>query len=394
MREFGVIFAYELKKIFQRRLAQVTVAVLLLIGLFMGSIPLWASLFMPEPSGDSYATLSRRREAAAALAGRALDDELLDEMRAAYARHPGLEGKLPLDDPGLAYDGVYDLVWSSIGMSEAKTADAGRFYDLLRQRRERYMDEQALTPAERAWWQEQEAKVEYPIRYFYSLGPSNLLSIYYTLGVLAVFLAALCLAGVFADEQQRRTDQLLLSSRRGRGTLYLAKLAAGAAVSAGGGLALFLAVLLPLSVFYGLDGWDAAAQLHIGSCLYPATMGQMVLLELAVYLSASLLFGAAALFFSELFRSSLASMALLAGGMLASLMLPEPPARLRLLAQLWEMQPNLLLSPWNMVNYRLVPWFGGYLTELQAAPVLYLLAAALLAALGWLHYRRGQIAGR
>lgn len=389
MRNFGTLFLYEIKKVLQRRLARVTLLVLLLMGLFLGAMPLFAT----ESSGSNYETLARKREAAALLNGRALDDALLEEMRAVYARRPGQEGELPLDDPDLAYDDLYYLVWTCVGQDEVLTADAGRLYEALDQKLARQMDRQGLTNAERAWWQEKAAQVERPIRYFYHAGPDQLCTGYYTLGMLAVFLAAVCLAGLFADERQRRTDQLLLCSRMGRGTLYLVKLSAGAAVSVLGALALFFAVLLPLSLVYGLDGWDAPIQLYICYTPYPMTIGQLAGVLLAVYLAAALLFGAAAMFFSELFQSSLASMALLICGMLLSLMLPLPDHP-RLLAQFMEMLPNPMLAAWSAANYRLIPWFGGCLTELQAAPLFYLAASVPLAALGWLHYRRSQVGGR
>lgn len=387
MYNFRMIFFYELKKVLRRRLAQVTLLALLLLGVFMGSMP----LFAPETSGRNYATLSHKQAAAAALAGRTLDDALLDEMRAAYARCP--EG-FPPDSPALAYEDIFDLVRScGIAQDAALATDAAQLYSALRQRQALHLASQNLTAGELTWWQARAEQVELPIRYFYAIGPSQLLACYYTLGVLQILLAAVCLSGVFADEKQRRTDQLLLCSRMGRGTLYLAKLAAGAAVSVGSALLLFFSVLLPLSVFYGLDGWNAAAQLFIPSCLSTLTIGQLVLVMLGAYLAAALLFGAAALFFSELFQNSLASMALLVCWMLLSMMLPIPDQP-RLLAQVMEMLPNQLLAAWSICNYRLVPWFGGYLTELQAAPVLYLAAAGLMAALGWLHYRRSQVSGR
>ena len=73
---------------------------------------------------------------------------------------------------------------------------------------------------------------------------------------LEVLFLSVALSGMFPQEAQHRTDQLILSSCRGRTALYTGKLLAGLTVGVGFGF--FWAFWPRAGVIYGLRAWVSA----------------------------------------------------------------------------------------------------------------------------------------
>lgn len=72
---------------------------------------------------------------------------------------------------------------------------------------------------------------------------------------------------MFPQEAQHRTDQLILSSRRGRTALYTGKLLAGLTVGVGFGLLLLATLLGVTGLVYGLEGFGVLRALYPADAL-------------------------------------------------------------------------------------------------------------------------------
>lgn len=216
-----------------------------------------------------------------------------------------------------------------------------------------------LTEGESEYWRQHEPEV--PYRYDWDQGPRMLLASYRTIFVLTALMISMVFSGVFAEEHMRRTDQLVLCSRLGRGTLYLAKLLAALTLGAAGTVLVWGITVLSFGILYGYQtSWNAALQMDLPSSPFDLTMGQAIGIMAVLLLLSALLHSILTLLLSQSLYLLLAKM----------------------------------VDVYAFYDVRLVGKESCYLTNWQAGMLLYPLLAILLALLGGLIYRRWQVSGR
>ena len=208
-----------------------------------------------------------------------------------------------------------------------------------------------------------------------------------------MIISALCLSTVFTIEHRQRTDQIVISCRNGRKETYLLKIAAGLSVVIG--CSIFSAALLAglIAVLYGINGLNAIVQMEIPLSAYSFTMGQFIIVQMIVMISAAILFAAFAMAISEVVKNSLAVMGIMVGLFIFGQLELIPP-RYRVLAQIKDMLPSNQISIWTLMKYRLVGLGGHYVTTYVAAPIIYVLIAVILIVIGKIAYDRFQVTGR
>lgn len=213
-------------------------------------------------------------------------------------------------------DPYYQLIfrpWHRSGEAPYQTAahvteeDAAAFYDKVAAMTQETMDlsdSWTYTPAERAFWTAQQARVAEPLAYGYYGGWTNIID---CAAFLVFPLLAICvtLTPVFAGEYQAGTDAVLLACRRGRGKLAAAKILAALAYAT----AYFLvgaAIICGVSLAaYGAGGADLPIQLVELGAPYALTCSQAALLTVALMYLAALGVAALTLLLSSRTRSSL-----------------------------------------------------------------------------------------
>ena len=223
-----------------------------------------------------------------------------------------------------------------------------------------------------------------------SSGPSNLLKSFQALGFFVLLLSAVGLSGVYARETTDNMYQLLLCSRYGKKELYLIKFAAGMTWIFTAALLVILALLIPFSIIYGMDGAGEMLQLVKPLSMLPCTIGQMLVACLRVYLLAAVLFASITMLLSLITQNSLAVTCGLLGYLMIDLF-ASVPDRFRVLQAVWSLRPNAVLMNTGFVNYRLIHLAGKYFLNYQAAPVVYAVIAAAAFATGRWKYRRLQV---
>ena len=120
----------------------------------------------------------------------------------------------------------------------------------------------------------------------------------------------------------------------------------------------------------------------------------MILYTYAVAILASILYCSIILCCSELFRNStVAVMAVIVVLVLVPMMVIVP-YEYRVLSQIFDLNPINVLAIWSATDFRLVPFFGGYLNVHQVAPVLYVVLAAVFLWIGSRAYLKFQVSGR
>ena len=186
----------------------------------------------------------------------------------------------------------------------------------------------------------------------------------------------------------------LTKKKFGRRPAFFAKLFTAVTFSIGAVLLLFLTTAVSSFAIYGTEGFNAQIQLSAIECTWDLTIGQGVLIMLGISIAAAVMLSCTGLFLAEFFRSSLPAMGILIGFLLISSIL-NIPEQFRVLSQIWSYCPtNLISLTGGLMEHRLVPFFGTYLTSYQAGPFIYLILALLSAFGGYFVWRRWQADGR
>ena len=381
MKNFRTLYYFELKKILSRKIVWIMVVGALLFMVLMESLLILTEHVEVEGKYISlYDKVQEMRQLSKKHDNRPIDDTLLSEMQEAYTKQENT----------LAYAAVYEYVAMFGDALELKEQD---LYDLKEIRQQMTMKDLKLSEKEKEYWKEKESMVQKPICNSYVEGGYRMWASFYSISILLPLLLAVCLSNLFSEEHKRRTDQLLLCTKEGRKQVYYAKLAAGMSFGLACAFLLMLATLLAL-YWYGAGGIDAPIQLVVGLTAYSWTIKEAIAIYAGLCCLTSLLLSVAAMFFSEWFRSASAVMAVMVIGMFAGIV-QFIPFGWRVLSQLQGWLPqNMMGDLTGVMDFRLIPWFGGYLNKYQFVPWLYFLVTLLLAAVGKQLYKNYQVKGR
>ena len=422
MRNFGTLYGFELKKLFHRKMIWIALAILTGVSVFLPASQVIGKLYMSADAtgGEAqvwshYEIVQRQRTDPAHLEGRALDTELIREAIAEMGiisrtttpvlGRDNAESSITVrqadpDTPGLTLDGYviqgqYGDIWNTLEpmvgpekMTEDLTAED--YYAAVDADREAGYNVWGLTAGERAWWAEQTEKIETPLTMtgYPNGGWSFLAETAYVANLFIFLFAIIALAGLFPMEQQRRTAALTQCARNGGAPLYAAKFLAGLTVSFAGGVIILGAMAAACLILLGPEDAATAVQQFIAPAWgAPMTVMQLALILCGAYLAASLVHAAFVMAVSLCAKSGTAAMAVCFGAMLLFIMVAALPVPQRALSQAWSLLPATLGYSGFVYDPRLVH-IGGYLTNVQAAPLLWLVMVLALAGLGLVLHRR------
>ncbi|MDO5401106.1 MAG: ABC transporter permease subunit [Eubacteriales bacterium] len=404
MHIFGRLYRFECKKIWDRKLVKTAFVLCLLVAVVCSTARLFGRYVVDGAvMGSAYDEIRKDQAYARALDGRPIDQRLLEEMSRAYQKVRIVPGKHYTGTPeyqtyARPYSEIFNFALGNTALTgtdiiEGRAPTEQALYAQRQTLLEQNWRDARLTEGEIAFWTERESRIEKPVVFREYETYNQIFLGYQTVGFLVILFLSIALSGVFPEEHSRRTDQLLLSSPRGKGQLYWAKMLAGISCAVAAALVLCAVTVAITVMLYGGGGFHGAFQLDNRGSSDPITCGQAMLIAYGNLLVTAVLVAVAVMLLSELLRSSMAAMAISAGMLLAS-MLVNVPEYDRVLAQLWDWQPWAFLAPWNVFGRYTLPVPGGYLTAWQAVPILYVLVCAAAAWGGRWVYRRYQVSGR
>ena len=203
-------------------------------------------------------------------------------------------------------------------------------------------------------------------------------------------MSAVGLSGVYARETADNMNQLLLCSRYGKKELYLIKYAAGITWILTAAVLVILALLIPYSLIYGMEGTGEMLQLVKPLSMMPYSIGKMLGVSVVIFLLAAVLFASLTMLLSVITQNAIAVTCGLLGYLIIDLFAAVPD-RLRLLQAIWSLRPNAILMNTGFVNYRLIHVAGRLFLNYQAAPVIYIIIAAAAMLIGRGVYSRLQV---
>ena len=406
---FGTLYRYELKKILTRPYILLLLVLMFGVTIFLNVKPLLAQeevAYAEEDGTVVFDTVSRyeaiqlERRFSQEDTGCLLDNEAALEMRElnrSYQESATVPTFILLNR-FLVQDGIAITYFNPLWDGTDQMADLT--YKAIAYTQEEEYQNQRLTQEEIDYWKEERAEIDTPYTLGYAKGYSGILRLAYWLNLMVLPFVFVCLCGSFSDDHVYKTWPILTSSKHGRKSLALARLAAGETL-AGGALLLLFAVTAAIQFFvHGAQGAGVPIQLLEVENLRPGfgetrlcassrvmTAGQGVLVTVGVSLLILLFAGALAMLLSKLFRRAIPALALPLGLMLLSLMF-GPSYYSRMQVQVWSYVPTYRISEEFLLDERLVSLGGIQLDCIAVSACLYgLLAILCLVWCFWL-YRR------
>lgn len=402
MTNLGTLYCYELRKLWRKKIVWISAAIMLVLTGFIIGAPLLGTYVVDGVVVDNhYHMFQVDRDYQKALEGRLIDQTLLEEMKAGYDKIPAGADRYSITEEYQTYARPYSAVFNYVreagGMtvSEARAwqADEQELYLRHKQLLKTDWQDFSLTEQEKEFWRCQEEKLSQPVTFRYIEGYVYLFQALNTIGLMILVGVTICLAGTFTEEHIRKTDQLILSSRYGRQTIYWAKILSGISFS----ILYALLLIVPafcLSLFlYGAEGFTASFQLLYPAYSYPLSVGGAILLSYLMIVLAGVITGVFVMMLSELLRSNIGTLSVVVGMIMLTLFF-NVPEQYRVMSQLWDYLPSEFVAVWSIFGRRTVPMFGTCLTAWQACPILYILCGALIAFAGRSVYVRYQVQGR
>ena len=371
------IYKFELKKLFFARVNMIAMA---------GSVIMLVFLVISSLSESIPASREAERE----LDGRVIDGQLFEEIEPVLQYENGMT-VLKITEGYEQYVPILNMIMPITGDEFDFSRFQGMgFYDLRRQRIYQRFEKQGLTEEEIAYWEDLDAKVAKPFIYHYHSGPRELLKSFQALGFFILLMSAVGLSGVYARETADNMNQLLLCSRYGKKELYLIKYAAGITWILTAAVLVILALLIPYSLIYGMEGTGEMLQLVKPLSMMPYSIGKMLGVSVVIFLLAAVLFASLTMLLSVITQNAIAVTCGLLGYLMVDLFAAVPD-RLRLLQAIWSLRPNAILMNTGFVNYRLIHVAGRLFLNYQAAPVIYIIIAAAAMLIGRGVYSRLQV---
>lgn len=399
MKNFWTLVRFECKKILSRKITWIAFGIVFGVMLVFGFYRAFVSHEVNGVRITAHEEEMQEKAKQKQIAGRTVNDELLKDMFAAMATSETAFGPYV----NFYNDVVRDLCGTALSkgtVASAKealgiTPEEELIYAARRKQIEASMEGQLLSEGEKEYWHDVlDNEESVPWEYDYYQGVHFVWVATYTAIVLIALMLAVCLANLFADEHQKKTDQLVLCSRNGRKVLYGAKITAGTLFTLASAGLVLLATAVPQLIMFGADGWHAPVQLIVPTSMVQMTFGEMIIYTYVLAIIASLLYSSITMCCSELFRNStVAVMALIVVLVLVPMMVLVP-YEYRVLSQIFDLNPINVIAIWSATDFRLVPLFGAYLTVHQVAPIIYAVLIAVFLWIGSRAYRKFQVSGR
>ena len=379
------LYKFELRKIINRKILWITGGILLMALLLWGL----ASAVLPQSREYSTVSLSglemnrAEREAAEQIAGRKIEQKLLDEMQPAYEEFI-VDGDYK---KALPYLDIYNFIGTVLGTNasaEILNCDSDTFYAMLNTQ----LEANALTG------REENISYNEPLFYQgYFDGWRQMASMMKVLACMEIMFIAICLSTVFTVEHTRKTDQVILCSRFGKKRLYFAKLMAGLTVGIAFTLILTLLMFGIIAFLYGFDGYNTILQFVLMRP-FNLTLGQAVMILIGLSFAGAILVSVFTMALSELTKNSVSTIGIITGILILTMFIMEMPANLKILSEIWYMLPSNLVSLNGAFRYSMFLLGDMAMLSYQITPIVYFAMAIIFSIIGKIVYNRYQISGR
>lgn len=386
MNNFGAMMRYEIRKILCRR---ITVVVLSVVTLFMIAMNVGEYI-----AGEKVINAEEK-----ALSGRVVDDDMLSEMREAIELKeatlsdgaPIVVGISPKD---VAYDPLMNYLYMLGGnYDKAYNMTQDKLYSTFEGVIDDALREQHLTDKEIQYWNDKRADNPPVLTYGrIQNGWGDSVTIIYAASLFILIAVAATMSGVFSDETSLKTDALIFSSVNGKKRLAIVKMLAGITVGLIETVTVMFACIGTEFVISGFDGSKTSVQFFVGPTLMDMEIWKALVWYIFIMLIIGILFSVMAMCLSEICHNSIAVVAIMMLLWLMSVI--NVPYSFNILSRIWRFFPVTFLGSWTFTDYRLINFFGKYLTIIESAPIIYLCLIVVMIVITKISYDKYQVKGR
>ena len=402
MREIINLAGYEYKKILGRKSTWIAFGILILLVLLCGFGNLMGNFYVEGQKVDTHYNMNQKEcNALRQIKGQKLDDAFFERARDVSAEV--MNGAKDLQELLVSKDGWnnycrYYMPYGHVAElcmlmeKEMDKMDGESFYKGREELQQVNYEDMEISKEETEFHRQENARIKTPFAYGNMRGFERFFSLQYSLGIILVFIVAVCLAPLFAGEYTSKMDQMILSTRYGKNKIILAKLLTGISFALTLPLAVLGLTLLEINLIYGLEGWNLPIQTaYQGFALsIPINMLQMLGISLLCALFASCMVAALVMFFSVKMKTPFGVI------IVAFLVIFVPMVLLNMVPEdsIWYLfvkgTPTVMMESWVGVSERMIPFGRHCFYYFQAMPVVYACLTAGLFAWSYRSFRCHQ----
>lgn len=334
-----MIFRYELKKIFQKKVNLITMLVGYIILMITTIYPVMSEseyLFQKDVEIKGIEAVRYHEDFAKKQTGELTEDyvtNVLRELKESHIDPNSDEGYCTLDDRygylfhylAKSYQPIGDDRYQPELLFGVDLENGAQFYERRVQRVRDFVNQDFsfgnYTEAEKEYWISKAEAVKTPFLW----GDTFVAKQYDTVIALAfylLFVLVICLSPVFSAEHEKGTAGLLLSTKHGQCKFVYAK---GLAAYCFGFSYVFVGYLISFLWLYftiGAKGFMLPVQLLDSAICHSMNLGQFLLLQLLISVVICFFVITLVLFLSALTRSTIGTMALLLAGLIIPAFIP------------------------------------------------------------------------
>ena len=372
---FGMLYKYELLKIFKNKVAIITFLCLFAYAFIQGEF---------EVSGNiSPQDLEKYEE----INGRAIDEELFAELKELSDDAGNIK-----DETRKGYKKLY--YWISEVMNynaSLRNLDIEKVYAEREHSIQDRYESMCLTPQEINFWQGKEKNLKKPFIYYDDTRSSGLLEGTTNYMIMMALIIASSLSSIFALETHRKTDPMIRTTINGGKEVYFAKVLAGMSYILSCVAILLITFYLYIACRWGITGVDSMVQIYNPFTPLDMTIKELLLILVVLLVMGSILLSSFTLFLSNITRNGVATMTIALVSFIGLLeMALNVPLKFRFLSQLLYLLPGSMVSSSLVYDFRLIK-IGKYFMSYQVAPIMYILFSAVFIACGYVFYKRYEI---
>ncbi len=405
MKLFFQLTGYELKKILCRKRSVITLLVVILLGIFSVFGTIVGNYYFMDENGEEIA-ISRYEEAmidrrnGEALSGRVVDTDLIMEAVDAYSQVPLDKVNYditPEHQSARKYSEILEIVCETMDLSidefQQLTREQAEQFDQIRRENKEYMIENSdinMSENMKEYWRECIEKSPETLTYEYSGGYYRYVAVMYTTAFMAAAAVAIMISGIFSEEYVSGADNLILSSKHGKGLVIGAKLLAAFGIAEV--LIIFLMVIsyIEAMAVWGTSGADAALMLW-NIFEYPITIGQSALFYSICTLGSMLLFTALTTFFSAAFKTPFNTIVVMAIILIVPMFIAIPDSAPLWVFQLEQLMPTNMMAFWGAMSDLQYEIFGVVIPPYVFLPVFAIIASCVCVCLSYRIFKRHQV---
>ncbi len=407
MKLFFQLTGYELKKILCRKRSVITLLIVILLGIFSVFGTIVGNYYYMDENGEEIA-ISRYEEEmidrrnGEALSGRVVDADLIMEAVDAYRQVPldkiYYDITLEYQSSARKYNEICEIVCRTMDLSidefQQLTREQAEQFDQIRRENKEYMIENSdinMSENMKEYWRECIEKSPETLTYEYSGGYYRYVVIMYTTAFLSAAAVAIMISGIFSEEYVSGADNLILSSKHGKGLVIGAKLLAAFGIAEA--LIIFLMVVSYIEVMavWGTSGANAALTLLGNIFEYPITIGQSALFYSICTLGSILLFTALTTFFSAAFKTPFNTIVVMAIILIAPMFIVIPDSAPLWVFQLEQLLPTNMMAFWGAMSDLQYEMFGVVIPPYVFLPVFAIIASCVCVCLSYRIFKRHQV---